>query len=74
VLVPYAAAGVVWSALAACFAVGMSLRYRARLAELLPGPVVWMAMAVLWVGFFLPVLMVAAAALRGRWARGSQPR
>jgi putative peptide zinc metalloprotease protein len=65
-LARYAAAGVAWSALAACFAAGMSLRYRPRLAELAPEPVVWAALAVLWVGFFLPVLVVLAGPLRAR--------
>jgi putative peptide zinc metalloprotease protein len=62
----YAAAGVAWSALAACFAVGMSLRYESRLTEVASEPIVWAVLAVLWVGFFLPVIVVLAGPLRQR--------
>jgi Zn-dependent protease len=62
----YAAAGVAWLALAACFAVGMSLRYESRLTEVASKPVVWVVLAVLWVGFFLPVIVVLAGPLRQR--------
>jgi hypothetical protein len=62
----YAAAGVAWLALAACFAVGMSLRYESRLTEVASEPVVWAVLAVLWVGFFLPVIVVLAGPLRQR--------
>jgi Zn-dependent protease len=62
----YAAAGVAWSALAACLAVGMSLRYESRLTEVASEPVVWAVLAVLWVGFFLPVIVVLAGPLRRR--------
>jgi putative peptide zinc metalloprotease protein len=61
VLARYAAFAVAWSAVAACFAVGMSLRYEPRLLEVAPAPVVWGAMAVLGLAFFLPVLMVLGA-------------
>ena len=57
-LARYAVFGVAWSALAACFAVGMSLRYESRLVEVAPEPVVWGALAVVWVVVFLPVLVV----------------
>ena len=57
---------VAWSALAACFAVGMSLRYESRLTEVASEPVVWAVLAVLWVGFFLPVVVVLAGPLRQR--------
>jgi Zn-dependent protease len=65
-LARYAAAGVAWSALAACLAVGMSLRYESRLTEVASEPVVWAVLAVLWVGFFLPVIVVLAGPLRQR--------
>jgi putative peptide zinc metalloprotease protein len=58
VLTRYAVFGVVWSALAACFAIGMSLRYEPQLVRLLPAPVVWGGLVVLWLGFFLPVIVV----------------
>jgi putative peptide zinc metalloprotease protein len=60
VLARYAVFGVGWSALAACFAAGMSLRYAPRLTELAPAPAVWAALAMLWVAFFLPVIVVLA--------------
>ena len=66
VLARYAGFGVVWSALAACFATGLSLRYAPRLADVASAPVVWGVLAVLWVGFFLPVIAVLGRPLRER--------
>jgi putative peptide zinc metalloprotease protein len=66
VLARYAGIGVAWSALAACFAVGMSLRYESRLAQVASAPVVWAVLAVLWVSFFLPVIAVLGRPLRER--------
>ena len=66
VLVRYAAFGVAWSALAACFAVGMSLRYEPQLAQVVPGPVVWVALCLVWAGLFLPVVVMLGAPLRER--------
>ena len=65
-LARYAAAGVAWSVVAACFAAGLSLRYESRLADVASAPVVWAMLAVLWVGFFLPVIAVVARPLRER--------
>jgi putative peptide zinc metalloprotease protein len=65
-LTRYAAAAVAWSALAGCFAAGMSLRYESRLSAVASGPVVWGVLAVLWVGFFLPVIVVVGGPLRQR--------
>jgi len=69
-LVRYATAGVVWSGVAACFAIGLSFRYEPRLAEVAPEPVVWTVMALVWVALFLPV-----AAMLGRplWERRRRP-
>jgi putative peptide zinc metalloprotease protein len=66
-LARYGAAGLAWSVLTACFAAGMSLRYRPRLAEVAPEPVVWAVLAGLWVVFLLPVIAVLAGPLRARW-------
>jgi putative peptide zinc metalloprotease protein len=66
VLTRYAAAGVAWSALAGCFAAGLSLRYEPRLAQVASEPVVWAVLGILWVGFFLPVIVVLAGPLRQR--------
>jgi hypothetical protein len=65
-LTRYAAFGLVWSALAACFAVGLSLRYEPQLAALAPTPVVWASMAVVWVALFVPVLLAILPPLRVR--------
>jgi pSer/pThr/pTyr-binding forkhead associated (FHA) protein/Zn-dependent protease len=65
-LARYAAFGIAWSALAACFAVGMSLRYQPQLAQLAPEPVVWAAFAMVWVALFLPVVAVFAGPMRER--------
>jgi putative peptide zinc metalloprotease protein len=51
----YSEIRVAWLAVAAMFAVAMSLHYRARFAALLPAPLVWGTMAVLWFAFFAPV-------------------
>jgi putative peptide zinc metalloprotease protein len=66
VLARYAAVGIAWSVLAACIAAGLSLRYEGRLAEVASAPVVWGVLAVLWVGFFLPVIAVLGRPLRER--------
>jgi len=65
-LTRYAAFGVAWSTVAACFAVALSLRYESRLAALAPGPVVWACMSVVWIALFLPV---AATVLGPLWSR-----
>jgi putative peptide zinc metalloprotease protein len=62
----YAAFAVAWSALAACFAVGMSLRYEPQLVRLAPEPAVWAALAAVWVALFLPVIAVFGGPLRER--------
>jgi putative peptide zinc metalloprotease protein len=69
VLARYGIWGVVWSGVAACFAIAMSLRYEKVFLELAPKPVVYGVMATLWVAFFLPVIVVFARPLRQR-ARG----
>jgi putative peptide zinc metalloprotease protein len=66
VLTRYAAAGVAWSVLAGCFAAGLSLRYQSRLEDVASGPVVWSVLAILWVGFFVPVIVVLGGPLRQR--------
>ncbi|MEA2484704.1 MAG: putative peptide zinc metalloprotease protein [Thermoleophilaceae bacterium] len=51
----YSEIRVAWLAVAAMFAIAMSLHYRARFAALLPGGLVWGIMVVLWLAFFAPV-------------------
>jgi pSer/pThr/pTyr-binding forkhead associated (FHA) protein/Zn-dependent protease len=65
-LTRYAVFGVVWSVLAACFAAGMSLRYAPQLEQVAPEPVVWAALAVVWLGLFLPVIVVLGGPVRER--------
>ena len=65
-LTRYAAFGIAWSAVAACFAVALSLRYESRLAALAPAWVVWACMSVVWVALFLPVLLAVVGPL---WSR-----
>lgn len=72
VLARYAVFGLAWSAVAACFAAGMSLRYEPRLAQLAPEPAVWAVLAALWVAFFLPVIVVLARPAGGRTPGGRE--
>jgi putative peptide zinc metalloprotease protein len=66
VLTRYAAFALAWSAVAACFAVGTSLRYEPELAALAPGPVVWVFMSVVWIALFVPVLGALMVPIRAR--------
>jgi putative peptide zinc metalloprotease protein len=59
VLARYSLFGLGWLVLAACFAIGMTLRYeKVFLAITDSKPVVYGVMVTLWVAFFLPVLFV----------------
>jgi putative peptide zinc metalloprotease protein len=66
VLARYGLFGLGWLVLAACFAIGVSLRYERIFLELAPKPVVYGVMGTLWVAFFLPVLVVLGKPL---WQR-----
>jgi putative peptide zinc metalloprotease protein len=68
VLARYSLFGLGWSVIAACFAIGMSLRYEARFEEIggVPHWVIDVVMATLWVGFFLPVIFVLGKPLVDR--------
>jgi len=66
VLTRYAAFGLAWTVLAACFAIGTSLRYEPHLAELVPEPAVWTVLGVAWLALFSPVLLAVAGPLRER--------
>jgi putative peptide zinc metalloprotease protein len=70
VLARYSVFGLGWSTVAGLFAVGMSLRYKAILDGLAPTWIVWTVMATIWVGLFIPVLIVVAKPLTDR-ARGA---
>jgi putative peptide zinc metalloprotease protein len=71
VLARYAQAVLAWSAIAGLFAVGMSLRYESRLAALVPSPVAWALLAVLWLTFLTPVLVLTIPPLRERRRAGA---
>jgi putative peptide zinc metalloprotease protein len=58
VLARYSIAGLVWSILAAGFAIFMSLRYEPVLSALVPQYVVWVVLGSIWVALFIPVLVV----------------
>jgi pSer/pThr/pTyr-binding forkhead associated (FHA) protein/Zn-dependent protease len=73
-LTRYGAAGIAWSVLAGCFAAGLSLRYEARLAQVASQPVVWSVLGILWVGFFLPVIVILVGPLRQRRRSREGPR
>jgi Zn-dependent protease len=66
VLARYSVFGLGWSVVAACFAIGMSLRYEKIFLELAPRAVVYGVMGTLWVAFFLPVIVVLGKPL---WQR-----
>jgi putative peptide zinc metalloprotease protein len=63
VLARYSIAGLVWSILAAGFAIFMSLRYEPVLSALVPKYVVWVVLGSIWVALFIPVLVVLAKPL-----------
>lgn len=71
VLARYSLFGLGWSVLAACFAIGMSLRYEKVFLALAPRPVVYGVMGTLWVAFFLPVIVVLGKPLWQRVRGGS---
>ena len=68
VLARYGVFGVVWTALAALFAVGMSLRYEHKIVQTadVPQGVVDVVMGTLWLAFFAPVIVVVARPLKQR--------
>jgi putative peptide zinc metalloprotease protein len=65
-LVRYSELRVAWLALAAMFSVAMSLHYEARFAALVPTTVAWVAMAALWLAFFVPVILALRPVLATR--------
>jgi Zn-dependent protease len=64
VLARYSVFGVVWSVLAAGFAIAMSLHYKVVLERYAPAEwIVWTVMATVWVAVFVPVLVVVGRPL-----------
>jgi putative peptide zinc metalloprotease protein len=66
VLARYSLFALVWSVVAAGFAVAMSLRYQSALTVLVPGPVAWSMLIALWVALFTPALAMVLVPLRER--------
>ena len=65
-LARYSLWGVVWLVVAACFAVTVTLRFKDKFLEEMPGAVVYGVMGTLWAVFFLPVVFVLGKPL---WQR-----
>ena len=71
VLARYSLFGLGWSVLAALFAIGMTLHYRAVLEAVAPAEwIVWVVMATVWVAVFVPVLVVIGRPLLERFRGG----
>jgi putative peptide zinc metalloprotease protein len=66
VLARYSVWGLVWLVVAACFAIGVTWRFKDKFLELLPASVVYGVMGTLWAVFFLPVVFVLGKPL---WQR-----
>jgi putative peptide zinc metalloprotease protein len=58
VLARYSVFGLVWSGLAAFFAIGMTLRYKPIMEHFAASYVIWTVLITLWVAFFIPVFVV----------------
>jgi len=71
VLARYSLFGLVWSVLAALFAIAMTLHYRATLERFAPEEwIVWVVMATVWIAVFVPVLVVVGRPLLERMRGG----
>lgn len=66
----YAIFAITWMVVVAAFVAAMSLRYRAALASLLPGPAPWIVLVAMWLGLLLPPLVVVGPPLMERFRRG----
>ena len=67
VLARYSLFALAWSVLAALFAIAMTFRYKPTLEELAPAEwIVWLAMGIVWVAVFVPVIVVLARPLAQR--------
>jgi hypothetical protein len=65
----YALYGLAWSVMAVCLAAVMSLRYVHALSGLLPAPVVWAMVALLWASLCVPILAWVGRPLLDRFRR-----
>jgi putative peptide zinc metalloprotease protein len=69
VLASYSLYGLAWSTLTGLFAVGMSLRYEPRVASVLPSPLPWAVLVLVWITCFAPVIVTLWSPLRERTRR-----
>jgi Zn-dependent protease len=67
VLARYSIFGLVWSGLAAFFVIGLTLRYKPIFEAIAPDYAVWAVLITLWVGAFIPVIIVLARPLAQRF-------
>lgn len=66
----YAVAGVAWSAVAVALTVGVTLRYRGALTEVLGPEVVWLVLPACWLAVAAPAIGTVAGPLRDRMRSG----
>ena len=57
-LARYSLFGLGWSVFMAFFAIGFTLRYKPIMEHFAPDYVVWAVLVTLWVGFFIPVIVI----------------
>jgi FHA domain len=67
VLARYSLIGLGWFGLMGFFVIFMTLRYKPIMAAYTPDYVVWIVLATLWVGGFLPLIILLAKPLTERW-------
>jgi pSer/pThr/pTyr-binding forkhead associated (FHA) protein len=68
----YAITVLVWMTAVAGAAVVLTLRYVPILAALVPEPVAWLLLGIIWVGLFLPVGFMVFPSLLQRYRRPAQ--
>jgi pSer/pThr/pTyr-binding forkhead associated (FHA) protein/Zn-dependent protease len=66
-LTRYTILGLGWTVVGAGFAAVMSLRYRQALDRLVPSPVVYVLLALLWLLLLTPLLVAVGGPLLERW-------
>ncbi|MGH2968562.1 MAG: FHA domain-containing protein [Solirubrobacteraceae bacterium] len=66
VLARYSVFGLGWLALAAFFVIGLTLRYKPIMDDYAPDYVVWTVLITVWVGSFIPLIVVLAKPLAAR--------
>jgi putative peptide zinc metalloprotease protein len=67
VLARYSLFGLGWFALMGFFVIFFTLRYKPIIALYAPDYVVWIVLVTLWLGGFLPLIVVLAKPLTQRW-------